>query len=288
MNTAVLSVVYPGLEPFLPDFVSSLSGQTDGEFSLYLVNDEFRRLDSFLADACLDYKVRKASGTPASLRKLGIQWILEEGVEAAIFADADDTFSDNRVEISKKLLEQHDVIFNELVLFGKNIATPFPLLERRYHEGQSVTAESLQSFNCIGMSNSAANTNIAFKLHQIPDSIIPFDWALFSLVALSGSDIVFTNEIRTYYRQHENNLASPLDLSDRRIVDGVRMKREHFRFLAQLYAEYDKLASTFDDLYDRLLSDASLKQKYLLEVRNQSPEYPLWWEPIKTLEELGL
>lgn len=288
MSAAVLSVVYPGLESYLPDFLASLSAQTDDKFTLYLINDSFLKSGATLEYERLDVRVMDASGSPASLRKLGIQWLAQEGAEIVVFADADDTFAKDRIEISKKVLERCDVVFNELILFGSKIDSPIPLLGNRFDEGYKVTPESLRSANCIGMSNSAMRMDISFGLEEIPDDIVPFDWALFSLIAHSGFNILFTKRTNTNYRQHENNQASPLELSDRQILTGVKVKKDHFRFLASHYVEYGALATRFVDLYSQLNADALFKQQYLLEVRSQSPAYPLWWESIRTPEELGL
>jgi hypothetical protein len=41
-------------------------------------------------------------------------------------------------------------------------------------------------------------------------------------------------------------------------------------------------------LLARLKSDDLLRQRYCQAVRQQSPSVPLWWESIKSLEELGI
>jgi hypothetical protein len=288
MNTAVFSVVYPGVEPYLSEFLHSLSNQTDLEFTLYLINDNFLELNHIIGSQNLKYKVITAKGTPAQLRKKGIQWLVREGVDVVIFADADDKFSENRVEVSKNILNYSDIVFNELVLFGKGIQFTKPMLGSHYPEGYELNDESLNSFNCIGLSNSAIKLKLFFNVEDIPNHIIAFDWTFFSMFLLLGAKIRFTKKTHTYYRQYEKNQASPLNLADDQIVRGIKVKRDHFHFLSKQYDQYQALFKSYEKLYQLIKVDDSFKQKYIVEVRNQAPENPLWWEPIKTVEELGI
>ena len=83
---------------------------------------------TFLEGIDFSVKVLEQEGHPAALRKAGIQWVISEGVESIIFADADDYFADNRIEISKKMLVDHDVVCNELLLTGQKYPQPVPML----------------------------------------------------------------------------------------------------------------------------------------------------------------
>ena len=51
------------------------------------------------------------------------------GFQSIIFADADDYFADNRIEISKKMIVDHDVVCNEILLTGRNTPSLSPCLE---------------------------------------------------------------------------------------------------------------------------------------------------------------
>ena len=100
MDTAVFSVVYPGVEIYFPEFLSTLSKQTDRNFTVFLINDGLPNIEDFLKRTDLDVKVKEAQESPAALRKMGIRWAQEEGAKNIIFADSDDYFAKNRVEIS--------------------------------------------------------------------------------------------------------------------------------------------------------------------------------------------
>jgi len=104
----------------------------------------------------------------------------------------------------------------------------------------------------------------------------------------AGAKGIFTNKTATYYRQHENNLASPCGFNNRQILLGVRVKRDHYKILSNFYKEYLPLADVFRDMFVKLESDETLRKEYCHAVQKNAPAMPLWWESIKTLEELGL
>lgn len=288
-NTAIFSVSYPGVEPYISDFLHSLSKQTDKDFVLFLLNDGLSDIERFLERIDFPVKVLEQTGQPAALRKAGIQWVVSEGTETIVFADADDYFADNRVEISKKMLADHDVICNEILLTGQKYPQPIPMLGEFFIEGMEINARHIKTGNCMGLSNSSIRVDkISALMTEIPDDIIAFDWTFFALCIHSGARATFTENTQTYYRQHDDNIASPCSFSEEHILRGIGVKRDHYNVLSKYYDEYIKLSNGFAGLYSRLQSDVLLKDKYCKAVRTNSPGISLWWEPIKTIEELGL
>ena len=290
MNTVVFSVVYPGIEDYFVEFLASLAKQSFKNFTLFLINDGLPNIGEFLRPINIDVKVLDAGlGTPAKLRKEGIQRIIESGAEAIIFADADDCFDENRVEVSRNILDTKDVVFNELILTGRRFEDTPPMIGNRFGEGEAIDHLCLRGSNCMGLTNTAIRvSSIPVNIYQIPDRIIAFDWAFFALCLHAGIKGVFTKRTATYYRQHENNLACFGCLEEEQILQGVAVKSGHYRMLSVFYGEYKALSTAFSDLLCQLQSDEAMKRKYCQAVRDCSPAMPLWWEPIKTLEDLGL
>lgn len=287
MGTAVLSVIYPEAKPYIPEFLSSLSTQTNKDFTLFLVNDGFEGIDMFLKKADLDVQVIKRRGSPSELRKDGIGWVISKGAETIIFADADDYFANNRIEVSKKVLADCDMVCNEIALVGHGISMPMPGFFSK--DKTRIKKEHIVAGNCMGLTNTAARAKIVgryFKL--IPDDIVAFDWALFALCIHGGARTVFTNKTKTYYRQHANNTASPRCFSEKQIMRGVAVKRDHYQFLSKFYKEYIPLANLFEGLLLRLRNGKKLKEKYCRAVKEQASAVGFWWGPIKLSEELGL
>lgn len=289
METAIFSVFYPGAEPYIPDFLQSLSKQTDDDFILFLINNGCNDIGRFFRRIDFPVKVLEQNGQPAELRKAGIQWITNEGLEVIIFADADDYFAENRVEISKKMLVDYDLICNEILLVGEIIPQPIPMLGEFLKDRMEINPKHIMSGNFLGLSNSSIRVDkISSLTKNIPDDVVAFDWAFFALCLHAGAKAIFTSNTQTYYRQHGDNIASPCSFSEDQILRGIRVKRDHYRLLLKFYNEYNRLANAFERLHSHIQSDILFKEKYCESVRSRCSAVPIWWEPIKTREELGL
>ena len=289
INTAVFTVSYPSVEPYISDFLHSLSKQKDKNFALFLLNDGLPDIGRFLEAIDFPVKVLEKTGHPAALRKAGIQWVVSEGVERIVFADADDYFADNRIEISKKMMVDHDVVCNELLLIGQEYPQPVPMLGGLLKDEMEITTEDIVNGNCLGLSNTSIKVDkISELMSEIPDDITAFDWIFFTLCLHAGAKAIFTNNTQTYYRQHGDNIGSPCAFSEEQILRGARVKRDHYNFLSKHYDRYDKLSKKYERLYSRLQSDVLLKDDYCKAIRMNATDVSIWWEPIKTLQELRL
>lgn len=288
-RTAIFTVFYPGVEPYISEFLQSLVEQTDKKFTLFLVNDGLHNIGRFFEGLDLSVKVLDKTAQPAALRKAGINWVVSEGVDNIIFADSDDYFAHNRVAISKKLLLDHDLVFNELLLVGDKISQPIPMFGKLFADGEQISAYSILVGNCIGLSNSAIRSDkISTLMTNIPDNIIAFDWTFFVLCLHDGATAVFTNKTETYYRQYDGNIASPCSYSNEQIMRGVQVKSDHYSCASKYDNKYVRLSIDFKNLYSKLYSDTQFQTNYCQSVRMNSSTAVLWWESIKTVEELNL
>jgi len=289
MNIALFSVIHPSSLSYFGQFLNSISKQTYKDLTLFLVNDGVSNIAEIIQRLDFNIILKKIRGTPSAIRKAGIEWVLLQGADVIVFADSDDYFMDNRIEISKTLLSNYDIIFNELIIVGENIIQPYPMLANRFKEGEELSNSKIKYSNCMGFSNTAINKKgITKLLSRIPDDIIAFDWAFFSLCLHEGRRAVFTGQTATYYRQHGNNIASLQPFTEDQIMRGVQVKRDHYRFISRFLNKYQSLSKEYDILFERLTTDTTFKDKYCHAVKMQSAPIPLWWEPIKTLEVLGL
>jgi glycosyltransferase involved in cell wall biosynthesis len=289
MDTAVFSVVYSGVELFLPELLRSLSDQTDKDFTLFLINDGMADLEKHLEKVDLDVEVLEKSAPAAELRKIGIEWIISKGAKKIIFVDADDHVANDRVEVTKEMLDEYDIVVNELMLIGESYSKPVAMFEKFFEERKEISTDDTKTGNCMGLTNTAIRAeSISRDMGSIPNDITAFDWALFAMSLHGGARAVFTNETKTYYRQHTNNTASVQGFSDKQIIRGVEVKKDHYQLLAKFYNEYLSLADLFESLFSRLQNNNSLKQKYCQAVKQRGSNVSLWWESIKSFEELGL
>jgi hypothetical protein len=291
MRLAVLTVAYPArdIETYAHECFTSLEAQTDADFSVIVMNDGLVGLPDIVRGRALNVSVEDISGTPAAIRRVAIRGAIEQGFDALVFADIDDLFAENRVALSKQLLGQGEpLVCNELLLFGRGYERPRPMLGPRLNDGATITAADLDDANCMGMSNTAMRVDcIDPKLLDRTDDVVAFDWLFFTLFLRSGLTAKFTTATHTHYRQHAGNVATVRELSNDDILRGVRVKREHFAALSE-DPYFHSRAKAFADMAVKLEGDTALTQRYCSAVRAHAPQNPLWWEPIKTLEELSL
>lgn len=292
MTTAVFSVVYPGVEPYLPDFFSSLCNQDDKDFAVFIMNDGIDNFSERFNQFNMQLKMRNVPNSglsPAQIRKIGIMWLEQEGITNVVFADSDDYFSTNRVRVSKELLSdrnEYSAVVNELILFGNGKL--IPMLGTKLVNGEIIAKEWIRNANFCGLSNTALRLNkVAAILKNIPDQAITFDWNLYSRLLNRGDRMIYTSRAVTYYRQYNNNVASPYLQNEQMIMRGIRIKLDHYLSLRDIHPWYSKMARQYDTLLKRLNSDFTLKDNYIKRVIETAPEIPFWWEMIKTLEELS-
>jgi len=289
MVAAVFSVVYPGVEEYFGECLSSLSEQTDKNFTLFLVDDGLPDLERVIKTVDFNVEVLKLSGPPASLRKKGIQWMIEKDIQEIIFIDSDDYAQRNRVEVSRKMLENYDIVVNELLLFGKDIDIPFELIGGRFKNNQMIKERDIVRGNCMGLSNTSTRVGgITKGMGLIPDRIIAFDWALFAMSIHEGARAIFINDTQTHYRQHLDNTASVRNYSHDQILKGVKVKKEHYHLMSKVDGSYINLAREFDELFNNLNDNETLREKYCDALRHQMDDSNFWWGHVKTLTELNL
>ena len=161
-DTLVVGFVYPGVEPYMADYLKSIWSQTYSDFDL------------FLGDGRDYVKARQEVVSHA--------W---ECYEYIVWTDCDDWFSDNRVELSRKALEDGaDFVYNELNVNGKN-----------------VLANSSPRY---GLSNTAVQANILRGI-KIPRGTVEIDRFIYESLMANGYSGKFIGDAVTYYRQYETN-----------------------------------------------------------------------------------
>lgn len=145
--------------------------------------------------------------------------------------------------------------------------------------------EQILNGNCIGMSHTAINLKIvkkALKNFLPPSNIIAYDWLLHSFLLLNGFKGKKVDTI-TYYRIYENNIAGKIENNEKKILLGLKVKRNH-------YFELKKYNEIFIKKYLEILQTEEyiLKngiEKYMKLLNNGKKEV-YWWKNIKTLTEI--
>jgi hypothetical protein len=285
MKTAVATFAYPApsIDIYAKECLHSLAKQTDRDFSLFVFNDGLASIAQIVSDSKINAEIVPVSGDPAAIRRHAIRHLIECGFDIIVFADIDDLFDVQRVEVAKKLIQAGiDIVVNELILFGQSYPQPYHMLEGRLKEGDALTSADIRQGNCLGMSNTALRTSAITDKALEAHPVTAFDWFFYTNILANGASAKFTAKVQTLYRQHANNIAPIHHLDDTNILRGLKIKHQHFHAMSNDYAK--ELAHTIA----LANTDDFQKQAYCRAVRSAMRPQPFWWEPIKTFKELGL
>ena len=93
---------------------------------------------------------------------------------------------------------------NDLSLFNKNGLFKENYISHRINNLDIIDVDFIKDKNIFGMSNTAIKLKNLSKVF-FDDKIVSVDWFFFKRLLENGFKAIFTNEIITYYRQHQKN-----------------------------------------------------------------------------------
>lgn len=281
MKVAFLTVVYPGVEIYLDDFLGSLEIQTYSDFDIFVFNDGVSGLRKKLEEwnDSLSIIIEDVNFSPIKIREVGINRILETGEYGAIiFGDSDDYFSENRIEKTLEYLSNSDIVINDLDLIAHDkVIISKKYLSNRLENKQIVGYEFVKDKNLFGLSNTAISTSILDSAN-FPENVIALDWYFFSLLLHGGCTATFCSEAKTFYRQHENNTVGMYYYDINSLYRDIEVKIAH-------YGAFSEIDECCVDIYEQHLAlkeaidaeevDLKLLYKHIIE---KKIKFPLWWE----------
>lgn len=281
MKVAFLTIVYPGVENYISDMLSSLKIQEHKNFDVFIMNDGVNGLNKLISpwSMNLNFFVDDVVCSPVKIREIGINKILDMGeYDAIIFGDSDDYFSSNRMAKSLEALKCCDIIFNDLSLVTEDkqmISEGY--LSQRLNDGQILDYEYIKDKNVFGLSNTAISTKILAKA-EFPEALLAFDWFFFSQLMLKGVKAMFCSNAKTYYRQHENNVVSMNDFSEQSLLRGIEVKVAHYKALTEIDAGFGDDYRRYSEILEHIKSDNEFLKRLYKRIAIKNIEAPLWWE----------
>lgn len=280
-EVSVLTTVYPGSEKYFNRFLESISSQTNKLFELIIINDGFNSLNAYLKQyKTISFIVIDSNKSPAENRIAGINYCINAGFKIIIFADSDDYFNENRIDVICDVFKNNeniDIVVNEMDLVdtsGGIISDSY--LSHRFSDMRLLIFDDIKYSNIMGLSNTAAKAKCFVEL-KIDPSLVAVDWYIFSMLLLNGCVAVFTNKTCTYYRQHENNIAGIKNITLESIKKSINVKNIHYNKLKSYRCDLNELSHYFSELSSQLDNQESLEQ-YYKECTLSLCEYPFWWE----------
>ena len=277
---AFLTTIFPMCDSHVHDFFRSLSEQTWSDFDLVIINDGFGDL-SELKEKYKKLNIIELSSaySIAKNRESLIKYAHYNAYDVAIFGDADDYFSKNRIEVSLSLLLENDIVVNDLTTFSKDEVLEMNVFSNRLSNFSSIQIDYIKDKNIFGLSNTAINLSI------LNDSIISFekdliavDWYFFTCLLLKNYKAIFTNEIVTFYRQHSSNTVGMCAVTKESIARALDVKLIHYKNLINKSDEFLVEYENTIRLIELVSDDKNMKIIYLKNKQKKFP--PLWWELI--------
>lgn len=276
MKTAFATVIYKQARQYLEEFLKSVDRQTDKDFDLLLVNDnysetelkEISRITDSLTISCKIIDISKMDLSIAGTRIEMLQCAKDLGYDLVILGDADDTFSCNRVDKYKKAYwKNKEVAFFYNKLIFDNSKDVFKTMPKRI-EG----IKALSQCNFVGLTSSAINMKSKVITQEFIDSLKEsdspvFDWYLFSRIVLDNGIGVYVEDTESIYRISDNNMVGV----SRDVKKEYEVKKVHYSNLAKKDKYYKKLLEKLEGLDINKLTENPNHQGY-------------WWSDIQMEE----
>ena len=272
MKTALSTVIYKQAHPYLQDLLTSVDNQSDKDFDLLIINDNYTKDELEEVEKQIQNTVHGINVHIEDLseRKLSIAGTRIEmlktakrlGYESLVLVDADDTISPTRMEsfIKSFELDKDRVFFyNKFVTeTGEDVFKTLP-----------VTVEDIKPIaqaNFLGLSNtgiriSCLGDDFLDSLNE--GAVAVFDWYLFSRIIMDIGTGAYVDNASTIYRIYDDNTAG----TTRDLNKEYDVKITHYNNLAKRY-----------DYFKQLSAKLSKIDKSTLTLSNNHQGY--WWSDI--------
>jgi len=286
-SICLFTVIYPGCKAWLPRFFESVAGQTRDDFDLMILNDGVTDAENLIPVNPGRFQLITVSGTIAKVRQQGINLLMDSDYEKIIFADADDYFSENRIEKATEALETTDIYVNDLASVdeGENLIQE-SYFSSRLGNQYEIEPDFILRKNIMGLGNSAVRKTGLRKIN-IPDNTIAVDWLIFTDMLLRGCSAIFNSDSVTFYRQHDSNTAGFKKITPQKIEHALSVQLQNAAYFAEVSAKHKEHYEKLKKLSSHLNKSEQHLQGYITEIEKTLPELPFWWEEIKTLDELN-
>jgi hypothetical protein len=280
--TIVFAVIFPNNLSYFTSFIKSLENQTNKQFKLVLINDGVKNINKYLKETSLIYDVINVHGlTPFEIRIQGLITISKLKPAYIIFADTDDTFSENRIETQLKYLKIYPIVCNDIDTTDENgNVLKRNIWGERLGNEYKFDIQFLKNKNIVGLGNTGIQFFILVKiLEKIKNLKEGNDWILFSSVGnhLKG---LFISTCTTNYRQHDFNIIGKKAIDKLKLLQIIETKINHYQTLINLGVDcFDVLTELNKNQKIRNLLNNNLQKseeiiKYLASLNRNF----FWWE----------
>ena len=297
-ETLVMVVYYKGAERYASDYFKSIENQSTKQFDLLIIYDNVASFKISGLNVSINEILISERKKPSMIRLDGMRYALKNDYRNLIFSDIDDYFSNNRISLSMRELENYDFVFNEISLINQNSA----LIEENYLYQISVVKDvdsfsQILDYNYLGLTHTGINLE-SLQNFYIPEDIIAVDWWIFTILLLNGATGKYVDNAKTYYRQSDDNLVGMMKpLNEDRLETGIKVKQVHYHNVFE-YCKENNLETAIKEyalkkeemlVLKSMLKDRGFRKKYI-EIVNANMEriYKGWWSEIIPLNNWRL
>ena len=288
------------LNRYLEEFLQSVKNQTYQDFLLLLINDDVSPsrlvdlIDALHINLELDIVNTNGALSPARLRERLVQEAYKRDGDLLLFADFDDTVTENRVQEVVRQIGDFSFSYQDFYIVdsGNTIISDRSFYKTRDIPETLDTVMPLMNSNFLGLGGLTLNLRkLDFANIHIPDDILAVDWFLPTRILLDGGKGREIKGAYSFYRQHSDSfIGIKFKLTDGNFFQGVKVKKAHYNYFAtRKNREQKKYRKLFEDIcnLEEHLTDKSKRYAYIDCINTQfTTERFTWWENIKTLKEM--
>ena len=278
MNNVVLfTVFYPGAEPYVDEFIESVSNQTYRDFDLIIVNDGYKDTNLQSHYPKINIIEIKGNNSISANRAIGINYAIQKSYETLILCDVDDYMSPVRVEKCVNALEKVDIVVNDLDIVDANRKLIFKdYFQKSITQSLVLDKDFISNKNVFGFSNTALKVSKLSKV-EFPVDLRIVDWYYFTQLLNGGLTAQFLPLSLTEYRQHTGNMIGISSFT----LDGfkklLKFKIQHYNYFKDRYPCYKALLANMLELASK--TDEQLQ--IIINNNSKITPYPLWWQNVK-------
>jgi|GEM_PF-4764731 len=260
MRTAVLTVFYPGMQPFIDAYIQCINSQSDQGFEMVIVDDAYPGPISLVKERIqVPCHVIESPFTPQQNRLEGLQECQRLGFDLIICSDSDETMFVDRVEGVKRYFAQRP---DQYLLFNNAEAS---------HEGayfdlnyKSVLClDDIVDFNVLGYGAMNLRASLVpFLVSLANNRVAVFDWWVALRYLLSEQSVEFRPDIKNHYTVHPDHFVGPaLAVSKARIEQSIRVKKSMYTEMHAFCQQSKKEAQA--DLFLKKSNEIALIETYI-------------------------
>ena len=272
MKTALSTVIYKQAHPYLQDLLTSVDNQTNKDFDLLIINDnytkeELEEVEKQIQNTVhgINIHIEDISDKQLSIAGTRIEMLKNAkrlGYESLVLVDADDTISSTRMESFIKSFElDKDRVFFYNKFVTETDEDVFKTLPEAVEDIKPIAQANFLGLSNTGIRISCLSDDFLDSLNE--GAVAVFDWYLFSRIIMDIGTGAYVDNASTIYRIYDDNTAG----TTRDLNKEYDVKTTHYNNLAKRY-----------DYFKQLSAKLSKIDKSTLTLSNNHQGY--WWSDI--------